>query len=201
MSPRALRSASIFGGIAFAAIVLVSWSQAWFIVTLAGQSAGHPDLDVAGAVSAPAVSALAIASAAAFGAMAISGRFFRVVLAALEILIGAGIVSSAVLALAQPTSAVEAAVTKATGVAGVDSIGALIGSNAATVWPYVGAGAGAVLGLIGVMIVCTAHRWPVSGRRYETTRPARPAGRENSPESHSVSDWDELSGGADPTSR
>lgn len=206
MNPRTLRSASILGGVALAVVALLSWSQPWFVVTLTGQSSGHPDLQVAGDVSAPAVASLAVASAAAFGAIAIAGAFFRIVLAVLEAIIGGCIVLSAILALASPTGAVEAAVTKATGVAGIDSVGTLIGSNLATAWPFVALVSGVALGVLGILILLTGHRWPVAGRRYQTVKfePADPSERNSMKDNsgdNSVSDWDELSGGADPTSR
>lgn len=200
MSPRGLRSTSILGGVVIAAIVLASWSQPWFIVTLTGQSAGHPDLQVGGDVSAPAVAALAIAAAAGFAAMAISGVFFRAVLAVLEVILGASVVLSAILAISTPVAAVEPAVTKATSVAGSDSVQALIGANVSTVWPFVALVAGILLALFSATILFTSHRWPISGRRYEAVG-LEPVGqsRENRGDS-SISDWDELSGGADPTS-
>lgn len=200
MSPRARRSASIFVGLALGAVVLLSWSQPWFVVALAGQSAAHPDLEVAGDVGAPAAAALALASAAAFGAMAISGRLFRVFLAAVESLIGIGIVLSCVLALADPIAAVEAAVTKATGIAGVDSVTTIVESAVATAWPFIGLIAGIMLVMLGVTILFTGRGWPPAGSRYETAHPRNDAAAGGGGD-HSVADWDELSGGADPTSR
>lgn len=205
MNPRTLRAASIFGGVLLAGLALLGWSQPWFVVVLGGQSAQHPDLHVAGDVSAPAVAALAIAAAAAFGAMAISGAFFRAVLAVLEVLLGASILVSSVLALSAPSGAVEAAVTKATSVAGLESVQALIASNTPTAWPFVTLGAGALLGVLGFGIVLTGRLWPAGGRRFEVVRfdpadPDAPGGGGREPRG-AVSDWDELSGGSDPTSR
>ncbi len=201
MSARSLRFASILGGVAIAAIALMSWSQTWFVVSLTGQSASHPDLDVAGDVSAPAVAALAVAAAAAFAAMAISGRFFRVVLSLLVIAVGVSVVLSAALAIASPVTAVEPAVTKATSISGADSVLALIGSLDPSLWPFIAAGTGVLLALLGIAIILTGHLWPESGRRYQTVRFELADQTDQSLENSSVSDWDELSGGTDPTSR
>lgn len=205
MNPRTLRTASIFGGILLAGLALLGWSQPWFVVTLAGQSAQHPPLQVAGDVSAPAVAALAIAAAATFGAMAISGTFFRAVLAVLDVLLGASIVLSAVLALGAPAAAVEAAVTKATSVAGLDSVQALIGSNTPGAWPFVTLGAGALLCVLGTAVAVTGRLWPAVGRRFDVVRfepeDQDASGVRGEKSRGAVSDWDELSGGSDPTSR
>lgn len=196
MSGRRLKTASLLCGVALAALALVSWTQTWFVVVLGGESAGHPPISAGGDTSAPAVSALAIACLAALGAMAISGRFFRVVLAVLQMVIGACIVLSAVLALSAPVSAVLSLVTEATSVAGASSVARLIDSLAATAWPWVALVAGVLLVALGVAILATARLWPRAGRKYQATR-FESADGGDSPES----DWDSLSGGSDPTSR
>ncbi len=200
MTARALRSTSLFAGLGCAALALMSWSQSWYGVTLSGQFEAHPVLDVGGDVAVPAVAALSLASAAGFAAMAISGPFFRVVLALLEVALGASITLSASLALTSPVATVSPAVTEATGLAGAEAVSGLIGSLTPTGWPFVGLVAGALLAAIGIGILLTGRSWPRSGRRYEPVR----FERADSPESNSgetaVSDWDELSGGSDPTS-
>lgn len=198
MSPRLLRTVSVLGGVGLAAVALLCWSQPWFVVTLSGSSAGHPDLHVAGDVSAPAVAALAVASAAGFAAMSIAGVIFRFVLAGLEFLLGGCIALSAVLALKAPVAAVEAAVTKATSVSGTESVATLIGANPATPWPFVALASGVLLALLAIAIMASARLWPQSSRRYQAARFESADARSGE---SAVSDWDELSGGADPTSR
>jgi len=201
VSPRSLRLASILGGVILAAVALLSWSQSWIVVVLSGQAAPHPDLAVSGDVAAPAVAALAVAALAAFGAVAITGRFFRVVLAVLVVAIGASAVLSAVLAITDPTTAVEPAVTEATSISGTGAIAALIESLTLTAWPFVAAVSGTLLALLGIAIVLTGRSWPETGRRYETVRLEPADAHDERADDSSVSDWDELSGGADPTSR
>ncbi len=201
MSPRSLRSLSIFTGLACAIAALIAWSQPWYSVTLTGLFKGHPTLEVGGDVSAPAVAALALAGAAGCAAIAISGRFFRAVLAILEIALGASIAYSAVLALASPVSSVGSAVTDATGLAGRDAVLQLVGTITATAWPYVSLVAGAILAVLGVFILITGRAWPRSGRRYEPVRFEPTDATEINSGDAAVSDWDELSGGSDPTSR
>lgn len=201
MSPRSLRAATIFIGLACALAALIGWSQSWYSVSLTGLFEGHPTLAVGGDVSAPAVAALALASAAGFAAIAISGRFFRVVLALLEFALGASILFSAIVAVASPLNSVAAAVTDATGLAGTDAVSQLVASITASVWPYVTLVAGSMLALVGVVILVAGHTWPQSGRRYEPVRFEPADDEKTTANDAAVSHWDELSGGSDPTSR
>lgn len=201
-----LKSLSLITGVVLAGLALTSWTQTWFVVVLAGPSAGHPPIAAAGDVSAPAVSALAIAALALVGAIAIAGPFFRVVLAVLQAVIGACIVLSAVLALSAPTTAVTSLVTAATSIAGESSLAGLIGSITATPWPWVALVAGGLMTVLGAFILVTGRRWPGSGRKYQPSRfePARfeAAQSGNAEQNDSpITDWDALSGGSDPTSR
>lgn len=203
MNPRRLRSIGLFGGLACAALALIGWSQTWYLVTLSGQFDAHAVLEVGGDVSAPAIAALALASAAGFAAMSISGMFFRVILALLEVTLGASITLSASLAVASPVSAVSAAVTDATGLEGAEAVEQLIGSASPTAWPYLNLAIGVLLAVVAMGILITARLWPKSGRRYEPVRfeSAEPTGSaEVDAGDAAVSNWDELSGGSDPTS-
>lgn len=201
MTPRSLRSASIVAGLVFAAIALMSWSQSWYSVTLAGQFDGRPPLDVGGDLSAPAIAALALASAAGFAAIAISGPFFRVVLALLELALGTSIALSAILAVSAPLTTVGSAVTDATGLEGSASVAQLVASTTATAWPYVSLAAGILLVILSIGILLTGRLWPRSGRRYEPVRFEPADSSDVTVADAAVSEWDELSGGSDPTSR
>ncbi len=201
MSHRKLRSISIVAGLVLAATALTSWSQTWYIVSLTGVFDTHPELHVGGDVAAPAVAALALASAAGFAAIAIAGGFFRVVLAILEVALGASLTASALLAIAEPAATVSSAVTDATGLEGAGAVEKLIDSLTATAWPFVALSAGVLLILLGIGILMTGRLWPRSGRRYEPVRFEPADSAQTSSGDAAVSDWDELSGGLDPTSR
>lgn len=196
MTGRRLRALSIVAGVALAGLALLSWTQTWFVVVLGGQAAGHPPIAADGSVSAPAVSALAIACLAALGAMAISGPVFRTILSVLQVVIGACIVLSAVLALSSPVATVLSLVTEATSVAGSDSAAKLIDSMTVTVWPWSALVSGALLMVLGGVVLVTGRRWPGSSRKYQPVRFEEAGGSDTA-----VSDWDSLSGGSDPTSR
>jgi uncharacterized membrane protein (TIGR02234 family) len=204
---RRLKTAGLLAALALAGLALLAWTQPWFSATLTGESAGHPPLSAAGDHAAPALSALALAALAATGALAIAGPVFRLVLAALQLVLGACIALSSVLALADPVGAVEPLVTAATSITGHEAVAALIGELDPTGWPFAALAAGVLLVLVDLGILATGRRWPASGRKYQAVRLARPDGRSEGAGTASdggedaVSDWDALSDGEDPTSR
>ncbi|WP_227497379.1 Trp biosynthesis-associated membrane protein [Planctomonas psychrotolerans] len=198
---RRLKSLAILAGLALGALVLLAWSQQWFTLTLVGDV--PTEIGVPGAVAAPALSALALASLALAAALSIAGIVFRVILGALQILLGACVALSAVLAIADPISAGARTVTDTTGVDGQASIAALVTASAATAWPGVTLALGVLLALQGVGILATARRWPAGSRRYaaaSTESPLRfaPVDDDSAPRDR-FTDWDTLSEGQDPT--
>jgi hypothetical protein len=194
-SPARLKYTLVLAVIAVSALVLFAWSRDWFVFTLAGESADQ--VTVPGSVAAPALSALALAGIALAAALAIAGPVFRVLLGALEVVLGGCIVLSASLALADPVSAGARAVTDSTGIDGADSVAALVAHTSGSPLPAVTLALGVVAALLGVAVLATFRRWPASSRRYSAVRfdDAAPAGGRDA----SVSDWDSLSDGRDPT--
>lgn len=174
-------AAALFGG-----LILIAWTQQWFVLTLtSGQS-----LPVAGQVAAPALSALGLASLALAAALSIAGRVFRVVLGVVEVLIGALVAASAIAALSDPVTASVATVTAAVGESGVDAVAALVASVSVGAWACLAVAFGALSALVGIAVLATTTRWPGQTRKYETgpADAATPAGT-----------WDALSEGRDPT--
>lgn len=194
-----VKTTSLLLGVLLCAAALLAWSQPWFVATLGGESATHPPIPAPGDAAAPAVAALALAGLAGLGAMAISGPIFRMILAALEVIVGGCIALSAVLSMVSPVAAVEPLVTAATGIAGHEAVMGLVATVPATAWPSVALTSGVLLALLGGAILLTGRAWPGSSRKYEPVRfsPAEPgAGRERA-----VSDWDALNEGDDPTAQ
>jgi hypothetical protein len=194
-SPARLKYTLVLAVLAVSAFVLFTWSRDWFVLTLAGETADR--VAVPGSVAAPALSALALAGIALAAALAIAGPVFRVLLGALQIVLGGCIVLSASLAVADPVSAGARAVTDSTGIDGTESIAALVARTTGSPWPAVTLVLGVLAALLGAAVLATFRRWPASSRRYSAARfddaaPAR--GRDAS-----VSDWDTLSDGRDPT--
>jgi len=193
-SPARLKYVIVLAVLAVSALVLLAWSRDWFVFALAGDTAER--VTVPGSVAAPALSALALAGIALAAALAIAGPVFRVVLGALQVLLGGCIALSASLALGNPVAAGARAVTDSTGVDGAESVAALVASTDGGVWPAVTLALGVLAALLGVAVLTTFRRWPASSRRYSAVRfEDAPAGGRDA----SVSDWDTLSDGRDPT--
>lgn len=190
MNARRVRLVTIASGVALSALTLLARTQVWFSVTLdTGQV-----LTVAGDVAAPALTALALCGLALAGALTIAGVVFRVILGVLQGAIGALVVASAALAIADPTEASARVITAATGVSGSDSVAAVVAAVSATPWPGIALLLGVLLTLLGVWIVGSARLWPSSSRRYQAVRFEEAEG-----EHSAAGDWDALSDGRDPT--
>lgn len=192
MTGARLKLISLLGIALLAVLLFADWSQNWFTLTV--QGAPFP---VSGQVAGSALSALALASLALIAALAIAGPFFRVVLGILQALLGVCVVAVSAFAIADPVVSATSAITKATGVAGTQSVAALVTATSVTAWPVVAIVLGVLLTLLGLAIAPTARSWPVSGRKYSRTRLEAP----EADELDSVQEWDALSEGDDPTGR
>lgn len=197
---------AIVGG---SALALLSWTQPWYQVELTPASGHAGQLTVSGVVAAPAITALALAGIALAGALAIAGVILRMVFGVLQALLGVCVFLSAVLAQRSPAVASSSAITEATGVSGPQSVLAIIESTSSSPWPFVAMIASVLMVGAGAGILVTARRWPGSSRRYQAVgfedAPERsgeagstPATLQEAPED-SVTTWDDLSKGSDPT--
>lgn len=185
----------ILASLLLSGLALIAWTQTWLTVEL---QPGAPTTSVAvdGTVAAPALAALALAGLALAAALAIAGVVFRILLGVLNVVLGACVVLSSVLALTAPVGASEAAVTEATGVAGSNSIADIVTSSSLTVWPVIALLAGVLLAIAGIAIVVSARSWPSSSRKYSAVR-LEPADGDATPDA--VDSWDDLTRGDDPT--
>lgn len=177
------------------AATLLAWAMPWFELTLAESAAQQHTVQAPGEVVAPALSALGLAGLALTAALGLVRPIMRMVLAVVQAALGAAVVSSSALALSDPVAASARIITETTGVAGSSGIAGLVSETTPTVWPFVALVVGVVSFLSGVAIIATSRRWPSPTRKYDAATPAAPAVDDT------VSDWDRLSDGTDPTSR
>ncbi|WP_193509999.1 Trp biosynthesis-associated membrane protein [Cryobacterium sp. BB736] len=189
MTPRRLKTVSLLAGVLLPALMLLAWTQPWFMVEL-GAVTAEP-VPAGGDVAGPALPALALAGLALVAAMAIAGTLFRVVLAAVQTAIGFGGVIVASAAIANPVGAVSRLVTDLTGVSGESSLRELVTAISPTPWPWLAMVSAALLAALGILNLVTTRRWPGASRKYERSAPATVRG--------AASDWDALSEGNDPT--
>jgi len=218
VAPRRLKSTILLAGVVANALILLAWTQTWVIVTLTADELGGARVIVGGDIAAGGLSALALAGLALVGALSIAGAVFRVVLGALQALIGATVALTSVLAIGDPAGAAARAITDSTGISGTSSVQNLVESAALTAWPWFAAAVGVISAAIGVAIIATVRRWPAATRKYQAARftstDGSPVDRGTPDGADSVSsagaavrepdaigDWDALSDGADPTSR
>jgi len=189
-----LKLVSILAGVLFAGLALLAWTQPWFDLVVQSPQGGELRLTAAGDVAAAPLSALALAVLASAGALTIAGRVFRVVLGALQVLLGASVATTASVALGDPVRAAGSAVTDATGVEGDESLHQLVSSAVATPWPAVALVAGVLVAVLGASVVLLSGAWPRAGRKYSATRLVAA-----DPADDPAAAWDSLSGGDDPT--
>ncbi|WBM80422.1 Trp biosynthesis-associated membrane protein [Cryobacterium breve] len=199
--------------IAASGLALLAWSQVWVDVRVV-QGSSTVQLPISGSTAAGALSALSLAGIALAGALTIAGPVIRVVLGALEVLLGFSVSLGAGLAIGNPAAASAAAITKATGIAGNASIQDGVTAAALTPWAFAGFAAGVVMVAAGVGILVTGPRWPGTTSRYQAVRfesadgapgalgaaavaPGTTAGADDREDA--VITWDGLTRGDDPT--
>jgi len=199
MTPARVRGLLLSTTALLAALVFLAWSQPWFTLELTPTSGDPAPLEVRGDVAASALAPLALAVLAIVAALALAGTVFRIVFGVLEVLLGACVIAVTIVSLGDPGAASASAITDATGVSGADSVADLVAAVAVSPWPAAAIAVGALVIVTGALVAFTAPRWPVAGRRYSRTRTAATDAAGASPASDSVSEWDALSDGDDPT--
>jgi hypothetical protein len=186
---RRLRLYTIVAVGVVAGLTLITTTQTWWTVHLATKS-----LPLAGTVAAPALTALALCGLVLAAALALAGPVFRLILGLLQLLLAFTIVLTTAISLLRPDQPSESTVQSATGIAGTDSVDALIKSVALTPWGFIAVALGVLAFLVGVWLLVTFRLWPVASRKYQAVRfAAADAPRD------AVLDWDALSDGTDPT--
>lgn len=170
MTARRLKGVILVSCIVVSGLTLIAWTQTWFVVSLVPDELGGASVAIAGDIAAGGLAALGLAGLALVGALSIAGPFFRVILGALESLIGATVTLSAVLAVTAPVAASAAAITEATGVSGDKSVAELVKTTSFSLWPWLAVVLGVAGMTLGILIIVTGRRWPGSSRKYQAVR-------------------------------
>lgn len=183
---------------------LLASTQTWFAVVL--HDSPDTPLAVSGAAALPVLAPLSLAALALGAALSIAARALAYAVGVLTAAVGILVtVLAGTIAITAPLSAVASTVTQATGIAGDDAVAALIEGVTGTAWSYVALVGGLVVLASGALILATAHRWRLAGRRYRTDetasrRPARGGtGARPDDQVDAFDAWDGLSRGDDPT--
>lgn len=186
----------LLAGIAVAGgVSLYSATQVRVTLSLTEGAAAFSELAVTGQQMNQSLSPVAIAALASALALTIAGKVFRRVLGVLVLLLGAGLGAIALAVMRDPASAVAGRLAEATGLAGSAQAG-LITAVAVSPLVMLTLVAGAVLAVLGVLVLVFGGRWKTAGRKYEAEAgPARPA----TAEPDRISDWEALNSGQDPS--
>lgn len=198
---RRARLIALIAVVAGGALALIGSTQTWLDVTLRQTD---DVLAVAGDSAVPLLAPLSLAALALGLALSIVGRALRYAFGALAVLIGLALaVPIWRVAAEHPIDAVARTVTEATGLAGAETVGSLVGGIVATPWPLLSLVAAALIVAGGLFTLATAHRWGGSGRRYRTaSADAAPGMRpHDASRDTAIDSWDDLSRGEDPTDR
>ncbi|GAB3406699.1 hypothetical protein GCM10027515_21650 [Schumannella luteola] len=219
-----LKGLSLLALLAGNGVVLLAWSQQWYVLHLDDRA-----IPASGQVAAGPLLALALTGLVLVAALALAGVAFRIILGVLQIALGGCITLQAALTIGDPARASSSVLRETAGISGqhaADLVDRVDGSG----WPALALVAGIVVALLGLLVAVTATRWPVSSRRYTRTRLVAPDGRDAAeafddtapavdapgsgaraaadapgssvapPSSRdAVADWDALSEGDDPT--
>ncbi len=186
MTPARERSLVVLGVLLAGAAAVLASTQPFASAVVTGTRA---PVVVAGQAAAPSLAPLGIVALALGIALTIAGRFARVVLGVLLVLLGAGIVAAAFPNVVDDAVGTRGAITAVTG---VTDVAGLVVSRAGTVWPVVAVAAGVLAVLLGLVVLVRSRRWTTGGRRF---RAEAPVVQRTDP----ISEWDALSRGSDPT--
>lgn len=186
MTPARERSVVVLGVLAAGAGVVLAATQTFATARLVGTPL---PVIVSGSQVAPALAPLGIVALALGIALTIAGRVARIVLGAVLVLLGTGVVAAAVPSVLSDAAGTRGAITAVTG---VTDTAALVLSRSGTLWPLVAVLAGAVALILGLLVLIRGHRWSTGGRRFR-------ADTADAYRTDPISEWDALTRGSDPT--
>ncbi len=191
MTPARERFIVVLGAVTAGAGAVLASTQTFATASVAGVRA---PVVVAGQQVAPALAPLGIVALALALALTIAGPIARLVLGAVLVLLGAGIVVSTFPSLLDPAAGTLGAIRAASG---VTDIGPLVGARSGTGWPALGVIAGTVAALLGAVVLIRGRRWTTGGRRFRAEAPTRIS--TNPIGTNPIEEWDALTKGTDPT--
>lgn len=180
------------------ALAFLASVQQWLAVALLPGAATVESLSVTGQQISPALTLIALASLAAALVLMIAGKWFRWGIALLVIVLGSGLAFSGVQAILNPLDGASGQIEAVSGISG-DAQSGLVASLDVSVWPALTVGIGAVLALVGVLVLLFGSRWKTGGRKYESGDASPRERTATAPTDDRISEWDALSDGGDPT--
>ena len=180
-----LRHLFAVGGVLIAA---VGSASTWWVVQLETGAV----IEVSGVDASALLWSVGAVALAAYGLQLLLRGVPRRVVSGLQLLSAGAFVAVTFVASSDPVPSALAGITAATGIAGVDAL-ALVASVTISYWHVSAAIAGVLMGLSGLAGM-TAQDTPKGQERFERSR-------SQGSSDDSVSAWDALTEGVDPTQR
>lgn len=210
MNYRRFKSLSLLTAVLLSAMVLIGWSQTWFVLDVSFAEGQSRPLDISGQQVASALSALGLTGFALTAALSLAGVVLRRVLGVLLFLLGGGIFFATISSWTDPISAAAPALTALSAISDVDTLRTFVVTTVATAWPGVTAVIGLLYLPLGILIFFTAGKWGTASRKFERTTKntsmtatekvvTRPVGVVEDVSAQNIDAWDSLSHGEDPT--
>lgn len=178
-------------GIGAGLVGLLGVTQTWIMVPPPNSGVQLGEVRVSGADAASAVLALAVVGLAAAVAATIAGKVARYIVAAVQFLVGAGVIGFVIPVLLDPHKAAAAKVSAAYGLQVVPDVAYQL-----TFWPIVSMIGGVLMILAAVVLAWSSRQWS-SGRRYERTAGGRAVVTNETMDD--IDRWDAFTEGEDPT--
>jgi hypothetical protein len=185
-----------------AALLLVVWGQPWFVFQVALPSTAETSISVDGSVVASALSGLTLASLAVIAVLSISSGIFAAVLTALLVVIALGALTATIGAFFDPLAAALPIFTKLTGLLTAEGIKVYVQSVELTPAIFIASIVCIMLLLISIFGLWNVRRWGTRrSAKYERRDVRSQASISAISEPDTISSWDDLSTGIDPTTR
>ena len=171
-------------GLVAVLLLLLAGSRTWVTGSVADAVLQRAEVQVGGSSAAPVLTAGALVGAAAIVALLTVGRWTRSIASVLASLAGALALYGALQVITDPDGAIRDHAAGSTG-----HTGDAVAHGALTFWPWVGLLGAVLLILAGVLGLVGGRRWSGLSSRYDAPRPR----------TRTVSAWDRMSEGEDPT--
>lgn len=136
MNPSRLKNLSLMSIVVSSAVVLIGWSQTWFVLTTQLTADGAP-VTIAGQQVGSGVSGLALASLALVAALALVRFRVRQVLGFILFLLGAGISAQTIAAWSNPVAASAPILSGLSGLSDGQALAGLVSHISTTPWPAI----------------------------------------------------------------
>lgn len=186
--------------VALATLIIVN--REWVSFDLLPEASVQEKVSVSGAAGLGGFAPIIVAILVMAVVLSIAGRVFRVGIGIAIALGGAWIAVNAFrIAVADESGMLSFGRNSIAEVTGIltDHSSGLIESVTPSIWPFVTAGLGVLLAVIGILVVVMGWRWQTGGKRYETHHDMPHKTEQNPVENDRIADWDAISGGDDPS--